>query len=1030
MQRPAPDRTKIGAVTVSDEILFERFRARGDGAALGELFDRAAPGLLRIALHLTRDPAAAEDLVQATFLKAIEARGEWDGRLPLLPWLCGILHNRARTARKRDERAPDPVRLRDRAPLDPARAAEAADFDAAIDATIASMAEVYQPVLRLHLAYGHTPAEIAHALGRPPGTVRSQLARGLELLRRSLPVGLTGVVASSLGAGKGLAAMRTALLAQAAATVPVAPLLGTALGGVMATKVWIGGVAACAAIGVGWFSWPRKENAGAPAVPPAAVDGLPPMTAASSAPKSGAAHVAAEPARSVVVSATAPTTGSLDLVCRWREDGAPAAEVTLDVTVCGERHAALLARSVVTPTDGHVVLTALAAGRTVVEADRGGRWEFDVVAGETRSGELLLADGVQVRGCVVDEQADPVAGARVWLSAGQNNYTEGQHVATADGAGRFFLRAVEAGRFLSAHAPGLRAALLHRVAGSAGAVDEVELVLPPDGRSLVGRVVGPDAAPIAGARVLVGFTGQDLAWETLARMQPEFRPPHALVTDLHGEFRADGLAGGSKTGLWVRAAGFATSYQDLSLDAATDTRVVVRLQVGATVAGRVTDAEGRGLGGVLLSARAKAWFSPGGDYDSVAAPSWVWSYARADADGTYRLTGLTPGTLLLRALSADFAQSTTLAAADAETVAWSPVLADCAITGRVLDEHDRPMAGCGVQASPPRGKGSFAASDTDAAGAFRFARCSPVAYRIDVYPPRQGRDDPCLQPLATLRGVRPSPEAIVVRVPDAVVPSAAIEGALLDVDGKPASGAEVRCVLEGVEARLTVHPDPETGRFRVAPLPPGRYRVQGLVGQRRGHWSEPIALVPNEARDIGGLQMPVSGAVHVQVRGADGKPLPAGDAALVESFGWGETAWSAGEIVDGEVRIAGVAPGPARLRIQGADLPCVQHDVVVRPGEVTAVAIDVPAGTSCRLVLSPVTEPVPIQLTFAWSRDGLPWQHYVNRIEGHGELPWRQRMLPGAYEVTVTSETGKREVNNFVVGPPGATEQVIPIRLP
>ncbi|MFY9342686.1 MAG: sigma factor, partial [Planctomycetota bacterium] len=78
-------RLRMGAVGFDDEQLFARFRQRGDAAALGELFDRTAPALLRIALHLARDPAAAEDLLQGTFLRAIEVRDEWDGARPLLP---------------------------------------------------------------------------------------------------------------------------------------------------------------------------------------------------------------------------------------------------------------------------------------------------------------------------------------------------------------------------------------------------------------------------------------------------------------------------------------------------------------------------------------------------------------------------------------------------------------------------------------------------------------------------------------------------------------------------------------------------------------------------------------------------------------------------------------------------------------------------------------------------------------------------------------------------------------------------------
>jgi len=85
-------------------------------------------------------------------------------------------------------------------------------------------------------------------------------------------------------------------------------------------------------------------------------------------------------------------------------------------------------------------------------------------------------------------------------------------------------------------------------------------------------------------------------------------------------------------------------------------------------------------------------------------------------------------------------------------------------------------------------------------------------------------------------------------------------------------------------------------------LPPGRYRIQGLVGQRRGYWSEPIALVPRETRDIGSLLMPVSGAIHVRVRGADGKPLPAGDAAPGRELRLGRDRVESAQIVDGEVR--------------------------------------------------------------------------------------------------------------------------------
>ena len=88
------------------ETLFVRFRKRGDSEALARVFDAVAPELLRSGVHLVGDEAEAEDLVQATFLTAIERRESFDATRALRPWLVGILSNQARTliARRRRHR--------------------------------------------------------------------------------------------------------------------------------------------------------------------------------------------------------------------------------------------------------------------------------------------------------------------------------------------------------------------------------------------------------------------------------------------------------------------------------------------------------------------------------------------------------------------------------------------------------------------------------------------------------------------------------------------------------------------------------------------------------------------------------------------------------------------------------------------------------------------------------------------------------------------------------------------------------------
>ena len=52
---------------------FARFQRTGEPQALAEVFDATAAELLRVANHLTADLHLAEDLVQASFLAAIES---------------------------------------------------------------------------------------------------------------------------------------------------------------------------------------------------------------------------------------------------------------------------------------------------------------------------------------------------------------------------------------------------------------------------------------------------------------------------------------------------------------------------------------------------------------------------------------------------------------------------------------------------------------------------------------------------------------------------------------------------------------------------------------------------------------------------------------------------------------------------------------------------------------------------------------------------------------------------------------------
>jgi RNA polymerase sigma-70 factor, ECF subfamily len=176
-------------MSASDEELVAAM-AQGDRDAFGELYRRRRPDVYRFAVHMTGDPAAAEDVTQDVFMAVIHDARRYDPhRAAVVSWLLGIARNHARRRLSADRPrgpladgpgdgltiSPDPV-----AGL--TRERQIARLRQALHALPVAYREAVVLCDLQELSY----ADAADSLGCALGTVRSRLHRGRAMLASRL----------------------------------------------------------------------------------------------------------------------------------------------------------------------------------------------------------------------------------------------------------------------------------------------------------------------------------------------------------------------------------------------------------------------------------------------------------------------------------------------------------------------------------------------------------------------------------------------------------------------------------------------------------------------------------------------------------------------------------------------------------------------------------------------------------------------------------------------------------------------------
>jgi len=156
-----------------------RAAGRGDAAALAALIQRTQADVWRLCAHLV-DPAAADDLAQDTYLRAIGALKGFRGDAPVRTWLLTIARRACAaeiSARLRDRQVTARLAALPSAGLGQAPEAGAQAVAALL---IAGLEPDRRAAFVLTQLIGCSYAETAAICDCPVGTIRSRVARARE----------------------------------------------------------------------------------------------------------------------------------------------------------------------------------------------------------------------------------------------------------------------------------------------------------------------------------------------------------------------------------------------------------------------------------------------------------------------------------------------------------------------------------------------------------------------------------------------------------------------------------------------------------------------------------------------------------------------------------------------------------------------------------------------------------------------------------------------------------------------------------
>lgn len=1011
--------------------LFARYRDGGDLRALGAVFDELAPRLLLVALHLTGRRSDAEDVLQETFLLAIERAATFDATRRLEPWLAGMLTNVARNARRSARRrAAEQLPERGDATGDPATAAERREFVLQVRAQLDMLPPEQRQVLLLRLQHGMSPAAIAEVLDVPAGAVRMRIHRGLHALRRLLPAGLFGFARVDLSP-PALVSVRAAVLRAgaphaAAAAAIVAAHTTTVIGGSLVLKKLLAALAV--AVGCGLLWWAFTDHAPPPLPRDGAAAAATPAVGSTASPS--AVPRVAEPSLEREAQPSRDATGALRVraLGELGDERLPMPGVLVDVWAGADTLPPfgdeLLRRR--TDAAGEVSLPVLAVGTWQVQLpgvrDASSR-TADVVADAETTIEVVQAAKYVANGIVVDADGVPVAGAELWVSRGtylgryslpEPGELESRCAAISAEDGTFRIAVLANEQRVAASHPGHGESMARYFVNGE---HDIRLVLGRASAELTVTVRDAAGAPVTDALVRLDPPGQNARRSADGNLLAP-RVPRLARTDATGSCTFAGLAPGEQRVI-ANAYPRNPAWQTVTVAAFARADVVLALEPGVTVVGTVRTAAG-------APARVQMCSRSTPDLNGH------WSQCDVREDGSYLLQYQPQRSFFVVAIAGGVVASREIVDPPPGVVRCDFVLDDLQVLrGRVVTDDGRALAGWNVTVLEQR-RASELVSGADGA----FAVTQPKGTKCTLRAAPSGST----VPLVELADVA-APGPVELRVPTASMPSARVRGRLVAADGMPVAGRSVALVVaDEVEiaqrpvrmqvgdrrAKRTVDTAAD-GTFAFADLPASRY----ALGYWRGGYTVPLRLDLDFAIaqhvELGDLVLPAMATALVEFVHADGRPWTADAAGIDLRRDDGEEVIVEHAHAERGMRLT-VEPGTYRLSVRATDLIAPPTAVKLTAGAETKLRVPLTIGRTLRLTfntdgaghpamnapLHVVVRPGPaepvvdqdaqqawdLRAFFYWTvRTTLPFGHYDVEANGGDGLRYR-----GSFEVSADVE--------------------------